>query len=371
MKSGRGFAFPPADELPQVEEMPDPFMMADGSRLSKREDWHVQREYIKRILLHYEYGNVPKPPGEIKAEEVSRREVLQGEAMEEILKLCFGPGEVLKVTMSLVRPRGEGPYPVIIKNDREVGQVPITPEIIDRDYIVVEYVRHNLDNDDADRRDGVHPLYPDCSWGTLAAWAWGAMRVIDYIAPLDYVDQDKIAFTGHSRGGKTALLAAALDERIAIAAPNGSGTGGAGSYRVQGEGAETLKDILTNFPYWFHSRLREFVGKENRMPFDQHFLRSAVAPRAVISTDALGDHWANPLGTQEVYRASQVIYDWLGAGEMNAIHFREGGHQHAPQDWRALLDFADFVFRGEDLENPEDYRQLPFETHETFSWEEP
>ncbi len=371
MKSDRGFAFSPAGELPAVEELPDPFIMVDGGRLSEREDWQGQREYIEQMLLHYEYGNVPGPPGTIRAEQLSQREVLEGEAIEEVLKLHFGPSDGLEVRMSLVRPMGGGPYPVIIKNDREVGQVPVVPEIIGREYIVAEYVRHDLDDDNGDRGDGVHPLYPEYSWGTLAAWAWGASRVIDYLSTLDFVDRDKIAITGHSRGGKTALLAAALDERIAIAAPNGSGTGGAGSYRVQGQGAESLEDILTNFPYWFHPRLKGFVGRENRMPFDQHFLRSAVAPRAVISTDALGDHWANPLGTQEVYRASQVVFDWLGAGEMNAIHFREGGHHHAPEDWRALLDFADFVFRGEGLEDPEEYRHLPFETRDSFSWDAP
>ena len=96
---------------------------------------------------------------------------------------------------------------------------------------------------------------------------------------------------GSFEGGKTALLAAGFDERITLVVPNGSGAGGAGSYRVQGEKAESLGAITDpqRFSYWFHPRLRTFVGKENRLPFDQHFLEALVAPRALLVADASGD----------------------------------------------------------------------------------
>lgn len=49
------------------------------------------------------------------------------------------------------------------------------------------------------------------------------MRVIDYLVTLPEIDHEKIIVTGHSRGGKTALLTGALDERVAITVPNASG----------------------------------------------------------------------------------------------------------------------------------------------------
>ena len=151
-----------------------------------------------------------------------------------------------------------------------------------------------------------------------------------------------------------------------------SGCGGAGSYRILGEKSETLDDITkeSKFSYWFHPRLREFVGKENRLPFDQHYLKALVAPRALISLDALGDLWANPLGTQQTYRAAQVVFDFFGAGERNGIHFRQGGHAQNEEDWRALVDFADKVFFNKKVERK--FNQLPFpEASLPFSWTAP
>ena len=140
--------------------------------------------------------------------------------------------------------------------------------------------------------------YPDHDWATLAVWAWGAMRAVDYLITLPQVDPRRIVITGHSRSGKAALLAGALDERIALVAPQGSGCAGAASYRFHGAGAETLADVTRNFPYWFVPRLPAFAGKEERLPFDQHFLLALVAPRPLLTIDAEGDAWASPYGRQ-------------------------------------------------------------------------
>lgn len=355
-----------------IKDLPDPFLMNDGTRVATYLDWTKRREEIKSMLLYYEYGHMPPAPENLIATVTSSNSIYDGAAIGKRITLCMGPDHKVSIRLGMIIPEGPGPFPVILKNDRELGQVPIAREIVDRGYIVAEYVRHDLDNDNADRSDGVHPLYPDYDWGTLAAWAWGSMRVIDYFMTLDIVDKDRIAFTGHSRGGKTALLACALDERIALVAPNGSGTGGAGSYRILGEGAERLEDILTNFPFWFHPCLGQFIGKETQLPFDQHFLRALVAPRAVVSTDALDDRWANPVGTQHMFVGSQPVFDWLDASNKNGIHFRNGGHAQSQDDWRVLVDFADKVFFDRIPEKGRRFDKLPFPDEEkAFSWTVP
>jgi hypothetical protein len=363
---------PSVEQLPAVEGLPDPFNLNDGTRVTDHHAWLRRRVEIKEMLLHYQYGHLAPPPDNLESRETSSKSVFGGGAEERRVTLLMGPRNAVKVRISLLFPPGQGPFPVILKNDRDLGQVPIAKEIVDRGYIVAEYVRHDLDDDNAIRTDGVHPIYPECDWGTLAAWAWGGMRVIDYLTTLEVVDNDKIAITGHSRGGKTALLAGALDDRIAISAPNGSGTGGAGCYRVQGEGAETLSDILRAFQYWFHPRLAGFVGREAHLPFDQHFLRALVAPRAVISIDALGDRWANPLGTCAAHAGSQSVFDWLGAGDKNGIHFRQGGHAQSEEDWRALVDFADLVFFDKEPASGRKFDTCPFpDEPKAFSWNSP
>ncbi len=350
----------PAGQLPVIEGLPEILRMNDGTSVRSRRDWARRRREIEAMMLHYQYGRMPPRPVSFIARETSSRPAYDGAATEKHITLRMGPERGVSVRLRMVIPAGEGPFPVILRNDRDLGTTAIAEEIIRRGYILAEYNRHDVDPDGPDRNDGVHPFYLGFDWGTLAAWAWGGMRVVDYLLTLDVVDEGKIAFTGHSRGGKAALLAGALDERIALVSPNGSGTGGAGSYRIQGKGAETLKDILKNFPYWFVPRLAGFVGRENRMPFDQHFLRALVAPRAVLSTDALGDQWANPLGTQYMFVAAQPVFDWLGVGGNNAIHFRQGGHAQGPDDLRALLDFADRVFFRKTPESGRRFDLLPF-----------
>jgi hypothetical protein len=363
---------PPVEELPVVEELPDPFTMNDGTRVATKEDWARRRKEIEAMLLYYQYGHMPPAPDNLTAEELSSKTVFGGAATEERILLKMGPEHKVTIRVGLIIPKGRGPFPVILKNDPSLGNVPIAEEIVRRGYIVAEYVRTDLDLDQNHSDRGVQSVYPDYDWATLAAWAWGAHRVVDYFMTLDCVDKDHIALTGHSRGGKTALLAGALDERITLVAPNGSGCGGAGCYRVQGKKSETLRQITDpkRFQYWFHPRFGDFAGKENRLPFDQHFLKALVAPRALICTDALGDLWANPLGTQQTTVAAQPVFDFLGASQRNGIHFRQGGHDQTEEDWRALVDFADYQFFGKTVDRKFDVPPFP-DAKKPFTWTAP
>jgi hypothetical protein len=143
------------------------------------------------------------------------------------------------------------------------------------------------DNKNAAREEGpLYKAYPDKTFGALAAWAWGYSRVVDALEIIGITDPDCIAFTGHSRGGKTALLAGALDPRARIVNPNNSGAGGSGCYRVRMRGtyqdgdekrSETLRDLLKSFPFWFGPQMQHYTESEEHLPFDQHFLKALVA----------------------------------------------------------------------------------------------
>lgn len=342
-----GPEFPPAAELPPREDLPDPLLASDGSRIESPEAWNVRREQIKALLLHYAYGQAPPPPA-WRVEAVASEPVLGGAAQLERFTLVMGPGDAVRLRSAIYVPAGAGTRPVLLAIEPvwEPHFLPIAEEALRRGYSFAGYQRHDLDPDDEDRSDAVHPLYHEYDWATLAVWAWGASRVVDYLCSRDDVDAARIALTGHSRAGKTALLAAALDERIALVAPHGSGAGGAGSFRIAPKGAETLELITSpkRFHYWFHPRLREFVGKEDRLPFDQHFLRALIAPRVVVSVDGLEDHWANPVGTKRMWEAAQPVFDLLGTPDRNVLHFRQGGHDMTEVAWRAILDYCDHFF---------------------------
>ena len=71
--------------------------------------------------------------------------------------------------------------------------------------------------------------------GSIAAWAWGYSRCVDYLVTDRDLDAKRIAAVGHSRNGKTALLAAALDERVALVVPSQAGCGGSAPCRLPPE----------------------------------------------------------------------------------------------------------------------------------------
>ena len=273
--------------------------------------------------------------------------------------------------MGIIVPWGDGPFPVILKNDVVILDVPIAEEIVARGYIVADYIRTDLDPDGNNIVGAAQKAYPDYDWGTIAVWAWGAMRVIDYLVTLDEVDNEKIVFTGHSRGGKVALLAGALDERIAITVPNGSGCGGAGCYRFTDDKAESLELITdpNRFSYWFAERFRDFAGKETKLPFDQHFLKALVAPRALLSIDSIDDLWANPLGTQQSYRGALSVFDFLDAKDKIGLYYRQGKHDQNEDDWRTLVDFADKIFFGKEPASGKRFDVEPFpDAPKPYSW---
>ena len=99
-------------------------------------------------------------------------------------------------------------------------------------------------------------------WGAIGAWAWGVSRVVDYLVTDAAVDKQHIALFGHSRLGKTALWASALDERIAAVYASCSGEMGAALSRR--DFGETVDDMAQNFPYLVRRRFSEVGGALER-----------------------------------------------------------------------------------------------------------
>src|SRR5262249_44825418 len=135
-----------------------------------------------------------------------------------------------------------------------------------RGYAVATFYCGDVDPDRADVREGVQPHLAKLGivkpgpqeGGTIATWAWGIHRAIDYLVTDKELDAKRIIVVGHSRLGKAALLAAAFDERIALAIPHQAGCGGTAPSRTNNPKAETVKRINTSFPHWFNATFKEF-----------------------------------------------------------------------------------------------------------------
>ena len=102
---------------------------------------------------------------------------------------------------------------------------------------------------------------------------------MDYLETDKDVDSQRVAIMGHSRLGKTALWAAALDTRFAMVLSSCSGEGGASLFRRNY--GETMSNLLDQFPHSFDGNLRKFRGHADQLPVDAHELIDLVAPRPV------------------------------------------------------------------------------------------
>jgi hypothetical protein len=366
-------------------ELPDLFQFTNGERVHTVADWRRRRDELQEMILSIEYGHLPPVPTGVRAEVLHPSQYTTADGLKadhcQYRLVIEGGAAPFWFIVDVMVPKPDGEtlegrkLPVVINGDGCWSY--LKPEIVDevlrRGYILATFNRTEIVPDayNAARDTALYLVYPDGDFGALAAWAWGYHRVVDFLLTLDYVNPEQIAVVGHSRGGKTVLVAGATDERIALTAPNNSGSGGAGSYLWQGQGegerCEKLRDGMEMVPYWYVPRLGDFIDKEEELPFDQHALKALVAPRALLSTEALGDGWANPTGTYQTYLAAREAYRFLGAEERIGIWYREGEHNHGPVDWSAFLDFADLQFRG--IASATRFNENPFPgMASAFSW---
>jgi hypothetical protein len=395
--------FPEPARLPSRPELPDPLVMFNGERVTTRQQWFDKRRpELKALFQHYMYGYAP-PAAEIAARvEHEDPRALGGKATLREVAISYGPPGTPAIHLLLVVPnRRKGPAPAFVgmnfcgnhalvkdpavrlptawmydghagvKDHRatDAGRgseidVWALEQSVDRGYAVATFYNGDVDPDRPDVREGIQPHFRKPGekpgphdWGTIAAWAYGLQRAVDYLHGHKDIDRERIAVVGHSRLGKTALLAAALDERIALAIPHQAGCGGTAPSR--GKVGESVKQINDRFPHWFDATFKEFNDHPDRLPFDQNCLEALVAPRPVLFSNAVEDQWANPGGQFDVLKATDPVYRFLGAGGLEAermpepgrligsklgYYIRPGKHSMTKGDWKVFLDFADRHF---------------------------
>lgn len=363
--------------------LPDPLKFADGAPVATAEDWIARRRgEVLELFREHVYGRIPaaaQRPLEWKL--VAERPVPALRATWRRIELTARHGErALMFPVSLFTPEGEGPVPLVVlicnrptvplDADRPVDEeFWAVAEILRRGYATAAYYAGDVDPDRADGfAQGVRGLFADGEpkpddWGTLAAWAWAASRVVDVLAGLPAIDGRRMAIVGHSRGGKTALWAAAQDERFALACVNESGCGGANILRRRFEGRETVEIMNRGFPHWFNANFKKYANREDDLPVDHHMLVALVAPRWVHVGSAEDDIWADPRGEFLGVWHAGPVYRLLGRaglpssemppigevmrGDGLAYHIRAGPHNLTLEDWRAYLDTAAIVFQEE------------------------
>lgn len=274
-------------------------------------------------------------------------------------------GENYGFTFKAVVPKTPGPHPFFVHiafGDSSVMTQQPTEEIIDNGYALLFFNYKKVASDDNDftngiseilYEDGVRPNNDDP--GKISMWAWASHRLLDYAeSEPNTFDMSRAFVCGHSRLGKTALWAAATDERFVGVYSNNSGCTGAALSR--GKTGETVKRVLSLCSGWFCKNYKQYGGNEASMPFDQHYLLACVAPRKVLVGSASKDDTADPLSEQLsclaasdafekgfVYNRVAEVGDEFYEGDIG-YHLRAGTHYFSREDWQKAIKFFNMKF---------------------------
>ena len=340
----------------------------------------MTKSEIVTLLLKEEYGLLPTTPETVTAETVDiDTRFCAGKADLVTLRLtCTAEWGVFSFPVFYVCPKNRPePAPCFIHiNFRDLipDRYQPTEELIDAGYAVLTFCYTDVASDDGDFTNGLAGIvYPNGSrrpdqCGKIGLWAWAAMRVMDYAVTIPELDHTKISVAGHSRLGKTALLAGALDERFYCAFSNESGCSGAALAR--GTTGETIKNVWDRFPYWFCENYQKYAENEDSMPFDQHYLLAANLPHKVYVASADGDAWACPANEYLACAAAADYYEAHGlkgfihpdrlpaAGDLFhegdiAYHLRSGSHYFSREDWNCYIAFLNRKFNDKEQDHAE------------------
>jgi len=360
--------------------LPDVLADASGNKVTSAREWkNKRRQDVLELFRENVYGRVPATPYAKSFKVVNEdKNAINGDAtLKEVEITISSEGKSLVIHLTLFVPnKAKKPAPafLLINNRGPANTDPArkvksefwpAEEAVARGYAIAAFYNADVDPDNYDEfRDGIHGLLdrgarqPD-AWGTIAAWAWGASRCMDYFETDKDINRKKVAVLGHSRGGKTALWAGAEDQRFALVISNESGCGGASLARRRF--GETVARINSSFPHWFCTNYKKYGNNEDAMPVDMHMLMSLIAPRALYVASAEEDLWADPRGSYLSLYHSVPVFKLLKTktslpeamppmnkpviGGNVAYHIRNGAHNLLVKDWNWFMDFADKVLK--------------------------
>ncbi len=374
--------------------LPDLLKLENGKAVKSVDDWEKKRRpELVNIYTDQVFGKVPSRVSDEFEIEVLEEDqnAMDGKVVRRQIALIFK--DKIKVNILLYLPKAVASPPLFVGynfkgnhttiadpnvivsdtwiklnpgKDAEIGRGtrnnrwPLE-KIVSQGFAIATIYYEDVDPDIDDFSDGIHALFykenqsrpTNNEWGSLAGWAWGLSRVIDYVKADKVLTNSKILAFGHSRLGKATLWAAALDDRIDLVISNDSGCGGAAISRRRF--GETVSIINTSFPHWFNTNFKQYNNREEDLPIDQHMLIALMAPRPVYIASAADDQWADPYGEYlSGYHASPV-YELYGEEGLPtdvhpntnepvqntiAYHIRTGGHDVTDYDWEQYMKFA-------------------------------
>lgn len=328
----------------------------------------MSKQEILNLLLQEEYGVLPSAPESVTGKILKTdRCFYAGKADLYTVRLdCKASWGCFSFPVYYTYPKRQtSPYPCLIHvnfRDSLPDRYQPTEELLDAGYAVMTFCYQDVSTDDGDFTNGLAgKVYPNGNragnqCGKIGLWAWAAGAVLQYALTLPEINSARISVIGHSRLGKTALLAGALNEEFFCAISNDSGCSGAALSR--GKKGETVAKIKETFGFWFCENYRKYAGHEDLLPFDQHYLIAANAPHKVYVASGSEDAWADPENEYLACVAASEYYESLGLkgfshpdrlpgineafhGGNIGYHLRDGAHTLSRYDWNQVIRFLE------------------------------
>lgn len=359
-------------------KLPDPFMGLDGKRISSKAEWKCRREEIGAMFEKLMFGTKPRNPEKVEGSYSG------GKLTIKVTDKGKSGSFSVKISNAGTKDK---PKPALIGFGGGMmgggcGSLGNATNGLD-----IAMITFNPDDVAPESGGGMFFQLYNQGQGTIIAWAWGVSRIIDALekTPDAGIDVHHLAMTGCSRWGKGTLAVGAFDERIALTIPQESGSGGASLWRV---GAQVNRQKGKQFVQglnsagtegkWMISSFKNYDGKENTLPFDQHMLVSMVAPRALLIIDNAGQEWLGEVPSNYCGQASLETYKALGVTE-NYTYSQEGGHGHCQLpngQFDEVKDFMNKFLLGKDAKTGKiDYSKntqtIDFKKSEWIDWDTP
>ncbi|KAH8685553.1 hypothetical protein BGZ60DRAFT_466310 [Tricladium varicosporioides] len=342
---------------PTSSKLPDPFLLANGKRLSTKDEWVCKRAEIRDQIQRYELGRKPAKPT-VSATMTGNKLNIS----------CSDASKYISFTATIKLPTGAGPFPALIAF--EGGSIPVPTDVA-----TITYSNHDIAADDPRGKGKFYDLYGTSHpAGALMAWAWGVSRVIDAIEllgpALTKIDTKRLAITGCSRNGKGALIASAFDDRISLTIPQEGGSGGPGCWRIvasikaNGTKTEDATQIVKG-DSWFSTNFSSYAANVDVMPYDHHMLMALISPRALLVIENSGIDYLGPVSTYGCSVAARMVFESLGVGSSMGVSQASHGSSHCSMPASQNPEVAAFFGRflgGKDVQTD------VVKTDGKFSW---
>ncbi|WP_437597860.1 alpha/beta hydrolase family protein [Sorangium sp. So ce590] len=330
-----------AGGLKKNDNLPNPFVMDDGTAITTKAAWKCRRAEIKAEIEKYEIGPKPEPP-KVEAS-------VSGNKLNVVVTTAAG-------SITLTSDIGGSGSCVAIGMNGNAGLISGCTQI---PFMHDQVVGYDGGSGSHSQSNPFYKVYPDL-WGKIGkynAWSWGISRLIDGIEQVKdelNVDPTKIGLQGCSYAGKMALFGGAFDERVALTVAQESGGGGITSWRTSQDfttrtGTNIEKIDNTNGS-WFLGSMKQLDPYS--LPHDHHELIAMIAPRAVIALGNQDFEWLGDESGWKSVNAAKEVWKAMGVPENIGFDFTSNhGHCAAPAAQQASVKaFVDKFLKGMNAE---------------------